>query len=293
MADGIALLQHTLKRFGVVTVMDAMMLDIQTKEPLLELDTLKVSSITTDGSSKEIRGGMTADLLLKYDHSRTANVEIQDALLSMYSLQKLWGAKIKEDNIQFHDKITIDVPAEYSTGDIKVVFSGSAEENIDLSAGKYHFVPKKLGGYFNVYNVTQGTKLECTPEDGAGEVTSLTITGTMAVGDKIAIYGLNVAKAEDNAGSYIPAEVALKSNSFPGSVILIGKTVFLEQDTGKEVYAEIEIPKFNLGSNFSFTMDAEGDASTFDFSGVALVDTQTKELIKVKALKYVEGVLGE
>ena len=291
MSEGIGLLQHTLSRFGVVTVMDAMLLDITTKEPLLELDTLKISNISTDGSSKEIRGGMTADLLLKYDHSRTANVEIQDALLSMHSLRQLWGGTLKEDNVAYHEKITFDVSADYSTGDIKVVFEGAAEQNVDLTKEKYSFLPLAQGGYFNAYNVTKGEKLQVSESAESGKVKEITLKGTFAVGDEIAVYGMNVCKSTDNNG-FIPLEVALKSNSFPGSVVLVGKTVFLEQQTGKQVYAEIEIPKFNLGSNFSFSMDAEGDASTFDFSGVALVDSKTKELIKVKTIRYVDGVLG-
>ena len=73
------LLGHNLDKFGMVTVLDVTIYSIA-GEPLLELDTLKVSSISSEGSQKEIRGGQGAELLLQYDYGRTATVEITDAL---------------------------------------------------------------------------------------------------------------------------------------------------------------------------------------------------------------------
>ena len=64
MADNLSLIKHNIERFGMVTVMDVTLFDTASAEPVLELDTLKVSSISSEGSTKEIRGGLTSDLLL-------------------------------------------------------------------------------------------------------------------------------------------------------------------------------------------------------------------------------------
>ena len=64
---------------------------------------------------------------------------------------------------------------------------------------------------------------------------------------------------------------------------------FIEEATGKQILAEIEIPKLKLNSNFNLTMESEGDASIFDFSGMALVEnTTTRDLIKLKVLRYLD-----
>jgi hypothetical protein len=63
---------------------------------------------------------------------------------------------------------------------------------------------------------------------------------------------------------------------------LVGESFVIEEKTGKKKKIKIEVPKLKINSNFSFTMDAEGDASVFDFSGVALA--QDGELIKIQFL---------
>ena len=64
-----------------------------------------MSNVSSEGSQKEIRGGQGADLLLTYDYGRTANIEIQDALASMSSLQYLWGGTLVESGITYHAKL--------------------------------------------------------------------------------------------------------------------------------------------------------------------------------------------
>jgi uncharacterized Zn ribbon protein len=63
---------------------------------------------------------------------------------------------------------------------------------------------------------------------------------------------------------------------------MVGTTFVIDQDSGKKKLLQIIIPKLKINSNFSFTMDAEGDASVFDFNGVALSDGG--QLIIVKYL---------
>jgi hypothetical protein len=53
---------------------------------------------------------------------------------------------------------------------------------------------------------------------------------------------------------------------------MVGDSFLLDQDTGRKIAMQIEIPRFKLDTNFSFTLEGEGDASVFDFSGVALSD---------------------
>lgn len=257
MANNIALFQDQIKRFGVITVMDAVFYEYGTPKPVLMLDTLKVSSISMDGSTKEIRGGMAADLLITYNHSRSINLEITDALLSIESLQTLWGTKassvvpVRVQKEVVAEGTTLTIPANWLKSDGT---EGTKVFDVD----------------FSIYDVANKTWVAASEGEAGYAVVS---------GQKYILYGFAPQAAEDN-----PAEIVLKSTTFPQALTLVGRTVFLNEE-GKQVLAEIEIPKFQFGNAFDFSMDAEGDASTFNFSGVALASGQEKELIKIKTLK--------
>lgn len=85
------LLNHFKDKFGIVTVVNATFYEVDGTVPKISFDTLKMSNITSEGQQKEIRGGQGAELLLQYDFGRTANVEITDALVSIGSLEYLFG----------------------------------------------------------------------------------------------------------------------------------------------------------------------------------------------------------
>lgn len=302
MADNLSLLQHTLNRFGVVTVMDVQLQDCLTKEPVLELDTLKISNITTDGSTKEIRGGMSADLLLTYSHSRTVNVEITDALLSLYSLQRMWGGVLNSGSIKFHNSIKTTLG---TTGKLIVKTDDSVVVDPEVAEGDVELVGYNLinpaddpEAYLHIYDV-----------DGDHKFTSEQVTATWKAGyvtfdfsqywasggsknKKVSIYALDVAEPDETTG-FNPVEVILRSTSFPDRVTLVGKTVYLDERSGKQILGQIEIPRFQFGNTFDISMDAEGDAATFNFSGMALVDADTKDIIKLKNLKLGVNILDE
>jgi hypothetical protein len=81
-------------------------------------------------------------------------------------------------------------------------------------------------------------------------------------------------------------QLTLTTDDFPDTVHFVGTTFVIDQRTGKRKMMNIEIPKLKLGSSFEFTLEAEGDASTFDFSGVAL--SNDGDLIKMQYLGDVD-----
>jgi len=105
------LLNHFKDKFGIVTVVNATFYDVDGKVPKISFDTLKMSNITSEGQQKEIRGGQGAELLLQYDFGRTANVEITDALVSVGSLEYLFGGTQSTGVKQFPRKIEGDIEA--------------------------------------------------------------------------------------------------------------------------------------------------------------------------------------
>lgn len=108
------ILQHNVERFGMVTVMDVVLYDLDANDkflkPVLFLDTLKMTNINTEGSAKEIRGGIGNDMLINYDFGRTANIEMQDALLSTESLAILWGTEVGSTTIVDYNEVRTTAP---------------------------------------------------------------------------------------------------------------------------------------------------------------------------------------
>lgn len=62
-----------------------------TAAPVLKLDTLKVSNIEFTAEQAEARGGKGNAPLIIWDYGREATVTIEDALLSMDTLQAMFG----------------------------------------------------------------------------------------------------------------------------------------------------------------------------------------------------------
>lgn len=259
------LLNHFKDRFGIVTVVNATFYEIDGKDPLISFDTLKMSNITSEGQQKEIRGGQGAELLLQFDFGRTANVEITDALVSMGSLEYLFGGKLK-------------------TGTFKAL---RREEGTLVLDGNNLSLPPTLeaemdGSIVVIVTKADGTKLRFPSAVGTSLTTQTAASelfATCAAGDKFVAFYESVNFTNGAAGAQ---EMVLKATDFPPTVRFIGETVVLDADKGVKVAFQIEIPKLKLNANFTLNFDAEGDPSVFDFSGVAL--SHNGELIKVRTL---------
>ena len=68
---------------GEVTLKD------NTVKPALEFNTLKVSNLEFTGETAEARGGKGNTVLMSWDHSREANLTLEDALLSVETLNAM------------------------------------------------------------------------------------------------------------------------------------------------------------------------------------------------------------
>lgn len=80
--------------------------DSARKGPVLTFDTLKVSNLEFTGETTEARGGKGNTVLMSWDHSREATLNLEDALLSVDSLNAMLsnGSVVSDAN---SDVITI------------------------------------------------------------------------------------------------------------------------------------------------------------------------------------------
>lgn len=121
---GDAAFNEMIRRFGVVTVMNAKVFDVAelntkassnakdyfedktayeiytglTKDtpdatPICELDTLKIANVTIEGPTKTITGGQYSNPLIKF--GKTARLEMQDALGDAKAIEALCGGLVE------------------------------------------------------------------------------------------------------------------------------------------------------------------------------------------------------
>ena len=67
---------------------------------------------------RKLEVGQGAGLIASYDYGRTAEIEITDALASMYSLQYLWGGKLNNSGLklkrQWLEKVLLENQVDIS-----------------------------------------------------------------------------------------------------------------------------------------------------------------------------------
>lgn len=267
MADNVEILQHELTRSGFVTVVDAIM--YADGLPVLKLDTLKMSNITAESQNKQIKGGQAADTLLYYAYGRSINLEFQDALVSEKSMRELWGAELNAATFDLHqvEKLTANV-----TKAITLAYTP-----VEDGVGPIEFVA-----------INRTTETDVTAAALTGLVGKVITFATLVVeGDEVEVFYTYASDDAALTADYTPTEILLKSTSFPRTVKFVGTSFIIEQSTGKRVAIELEIPKLKLDGAFTLTMEAEGDASVFDFKGMALIDAN-KNLLKIKNVRYLD-----
>ena len=259
--DALNILAHQAQKFGVVTVIDAILFDRASGEAILELDTLKMANITAEAEEKEIRGGQAATQLIIYNYAKTATMEMQDALASLSSLEYLFGADvIKDDATVKHIKANLAVDSQ------GVIAFPAGVNDPDL------IWPQTI-------TVTDGVAREVLDMPSA-TIPDVTVAGLK--GKTVTVY----YQVEGTLGSQ---SITLASDSFTANVKLVGKTFVIDQRTGQRKAAELIIHNFKLDPTFELMFDSEGEASVFDFSGQALEDPDTKAMITLTYLNETEG----
>ena len=118
---------------GDVTVEDGGV--TATNAPVLEFDTLKVSTIEMTAESSEARGGKGNPALISWDYGREITVTLEDALLSMNTLSHLFEGQANEDDV-----ITINAskfPGTYSIVGVTYARDEDGKDNLF-----YFYIPK-------------------------------------------------------------------------------------------------------------------------------------------------------
>jgi hypothetical protein len=238
-------------QYGLKEVANVIFFDVETNKPVIFFDTLKVSTIENESESAEARGGQGNNKLLSWDFGRTANLTLQDALLSDNSLAMLAGTEVQ------------------TTGVTAVGVEGN-DGKLVVETGKITLKETPIEGSVTVFLAPNGI---ITEEATVGTITGaeVTLTGATDGAKVMAFY-----EYEAGAGA---TQVTFSGNDFPSTYRVVGETVSRGRD-GKDHKMQFVIPQAKLQSSFSLTMDVE-NVSVFDFNLEVLVEQGTNKLYDI------------
>jgi len=253
-------------------------------EPVLYFDSLTTSSLEGGATTVYAQGGRGNARLLAWEGERTLTFNMTDALISPESFSVLSGASIF-DAAQNPDA---------DLGQVKMMVHGTSRakvEKMTIGTGE-HSVKRviKLEGIQAVWNHAGEMNSDDAPTgftvadyDAGADIFIMQVDGNeMSVpaipydkgvwykeGDTyIECYAFPVGATVlvDYYTQQIKGkQIEITPDKFGGFFYLEASTLFRDEDTGKDLPAEFIIPRCKVQSNFTFSMAATGDPSTFDF----------------------------
>lgn len=161
---------NLLEQYGIKEVADVTIYDIASGDPVLFLDTLKVSTIEQTAEQTEARGGKGNPPLIIWDYGKEITVTLEDALFSPASMAIMFGDKDGAGTVSTVTRMKkVTLTTSVTAGGGKRYFIGSTNgvglvtaSTADLVAGAVVYEEETIST-----GVT-GTKIEISAENFPG-----------------------------------------------------------------------------------------------------------------------------
>lgn len=245
-----------MSRFGVKEVANLTLYDLKTGEPALFLDSLKLTNVENSAEESFATGGQGGGRLIGWNYGRTAVFNVQDALLNPKAIAMQAGTELEK-------KVEDIYVREVLTG-----VAGATDTEVKLS-----HVPSNT------------VKLYIT-EDGYGHDTKIATADMVVTGDKVAVPNAVLADGKQVIAYYTRKSVSeaeiitISSSKFGGYYKAIGDTFWRNEANGEDEMVQIVIGKAKITSNFTLTMQPDGDPSVFDFNLDVFKEAGSDDMIK-------------
>ena len=220
-------------------------------QPVLYIDTATTSTLEGASTTVYAQGGRGNTRLIAWEGEKTLTFTVEDALLSPIGFSILSGAglfKGSEKTTEVHVHATSS--AYTSDGSIDLSDALGSSELICATAPIFVSITEADG------SIT-GELIENVTVDETGKK----IIGASIEAGKTVLVDYYIIKQAGNV-----SELQIDAENFAGYYYVEASTLFRDQNTGKDMPAEITIPNVKIQSNFTFTMAATGDPSTFTFT---------------------------
>ena len=219
-------------------------------QPVLYIDTAKTSTLEGASTTVYAQGGRGNTRLIAWEGEKTLTFTVEDALLSPIGFSVLSGAGLFSqgtENVHVH---VTSAAVVSNTGDIDLTDALGSTETIDETAPIF---------------------VAITEADGS-------IEGTLIEGLEVSADGKKLEGATSNKGATVlvdfyvvkdgssVSELQIDAGNFAGYYYVEASTLFRDENTGKDMPAEITLPNVKIQSNFTFSMASTGDPSTFTFT---------------------------
>lgn len=248
------------RKYASVTVCDVTLYDLVTKYPVMFFDTLQVTSIDGAAETTDIQGGQGNATLASVSHSKTVDVQFDDAIMTMSSLALLTGGSLEQATDE--DKITMT--------ETEIIEVKEGETSIKLSR------PAKVGSYVWIAEMINGILSTATRlnEKVTKEKTEFAFSEFHNCPEESApgIYRVFYEWELGFGDGEELSELTVLADKFAGTYRFIGDTLLFNQYTGLNDIFQIEIPKLKLDSSYSMSFNASTEAVVFSFKGKALRD---------------------
>lgn len=244
--------------------------------PVMYFETAKTSSLEGAATTVYATGGKGNSRLIAWEGEKTLTFTLEDALISPLGFAILSGAGLAEASAEKPIKV-------HQTSDIIVDGEGFVTltgVKVDATADVYVM---KLDGNGEMIGLPIKATAEVTGNDTTIEADGLVVDELV----KVDYYVEKTAKA---------SEITITPDKFAGFYYLEASTLFRKEETGEDLPAEFVIPKVKVQSNWTFSMAATGDPSTFTFTMDAFPDyTKFDKTKKVLACLQIidEGASSE
>lgn len=264
-------------------------------EPVLYFDTLTTSSLEGAVTTVYAQGGRGNTRLMAWDGERTVTFNMEDALISPEGLSILAGAGL----IDASAKEPIKVHTTYSP---RVTVTGSGETLV---------VTMKVPGKVYLSKEDKKDTVYVFPKDDNGNIYTEPFIPTSAVYDDesdTTTITLDASKkfystVSSDEGGLTPfknegfalvdyyiahsknvMQIEITADQFGSNFYIEASTLF-KDERGTDHPAEFIIPNGKVQSNFTFSLAASGDPSTFAFTVDAFPDytrfDQSKKVLSV------------
>lgn len=252
-------------------------------QPVLYLDTAKTSTLEGTATTVYAQGGKGNPRLIGWDGEKVITFTVEDALMSPVSFAMLSGAGVvkgAQDNpVYVHT--TYDLVVEESAEGVFTATLTQEERNgaafvVSREAPVYPVVLDSAGAQAQFLSAILPDEISPAPEKGviaADKDIVFTLSSAADDPDDPALDKQKMLKAGATVRidcytvQYENAyEMEIEAGTFAGYYYIEASTLFRDEATGVDMPAEFIIPRGKIQSNFTFTMSASGDPSTFTFT---------------------------
>ena len=241
-------------------------------QPVLYIDTAKTSTIEGAATTVYATGGRGNTRLIAWEGEKTLTFTVEDALLSPIGFSILSGAglfKSAGKSVHVH---TTSAAYVSTSGEIDLTDALGTTETIDDTAPVFVMITESDG------SLTGELLSDLT-------VSGKKITGASSAAGKTVFVDFYVVKSAANV-----SELQIDAEHFAGNYYVEASTLFRRESDGVDMPAEITLPNVKIQSNFTFSMAATGDPSTFTFTmdafpGYTTFDRTKKVLCVIQVIE--------